>query len=110
MTGPIDAAPPQARVPPARRQTLLAGVPALSALPAEVLRELAAELGEEFFPAGSTVVTEGELAHRLYVIVEGRAEVTAAGPGGPTTLSTLVAGELFGEIALLSPSAQRTAT
>ncbi len=56
------------------------------------------------------MVRQGEVGDRLYLIVEGLVEVTVAGLSGPVPLATLGPGELFGELALLSPSAQRQAT
>jgi eukaryotic-like serine/threonine-protein kinase len=45
-------------------------------------------------PAGATILEEGGRADALFVLVEGRAEVTRAG----AHLASLGAGELFGEI------------
>jgi putative peptide zinc metalloprotease protein len=86
-------------------------VPAFVRLPDEALEELAGLLREERFPAGATVVAEGEEGDRLYLISEGRAEVSAAGSRGQEVpLATLGPGELFGEIALLEPGGERQAT
>ena len=57
-------------------------MPAFARLPDEALEELAGLLREERFPAGATVVAEGEAGDRLYLISQGRAEVSAAGPQG----------------------------
>jgi len=56
------------------------------------------------------MVAEGEAGDRLYLIAEGRAEVSTAGQGGPVPLAMLGPGELFGEIALLEPGGKRQAT
>ncbi len=53
---------------------------------------------------------EGEQGEHVYLIAEGSTEVTAAAAGGPVPLATLSAGDIFGEIALLSPSRLRTAS
>ncbi len=97
-------------VPTDERLALLAGVPAFARLPTPVLEELATLLSEERYPAGSVVVAEGATGDRLYLISEGRAEVSAAGPRGSLPLGTLESGELFGEIALLESDGQRQAT
>lgn len=97
-------------VPVARRRELLAGVPAFAALPASALDALTAKLREEHFAAGAVVLREGEEADRLYILARGRAEVSIAGPAGPTPLATLAPGELFGEIALLDATRRRQAT
>ena len=97
-------------VPPERRLELLAGVLAFGRLPASVLEELAARLTEKPFQSGDTVVVEGDVDDRLYLIVEGHAEASTTGPSGTVPLATLGPGELFGEIALLEPDGRREAT
>src|SRR5918997_2181679 len=97
-------------VPPERRLELLAGVLAFERLPASVFKELAARLTEEPFQSGDTVVVEGDVDDRLYLIVEGHAEASTTGPSGTAPLATLGPGELFGEIALLNPDGRRQAT
>lgn len=92
------------------RRALLEGVPAFSRLPEETLEELAGLLREERFPAGAVVVAEGETGDRLYLISEGRAEISAEGIKGPVPLAALGPEEMFGEIALLEPGGKRTAT
>jgi putative peptide zinc metalloprotease protein len=97
-------------VPDERRLELLRDVPALARLPTVALEELAERLEEERYPSGATMVTEGEAGDRLYLIAEGRAEVSMDGQGSPVPLATLGPGELFGEIALLEPGGRRQAT
>jgi CRP-like cAMP-binding protein len=97
-------------VPPESRLELLARVLAFAHLPAPVLDELASRLTEERFHSGDTVVVEGDTGDRLYLIVEGRAEVSTTGPSSTVPLATLESGELFGEIALLEPGGRRQAT
>src|SRR5438067_1475462 len=84
-----------------RRVALLREVPAPAPLPAALLQYLAASLSEERYAAGSVVVAEGATGDRLFVVVAGRAEVTAASPSGSVPLAALGPGELFGELALL---------
>ena len=93
-----------------QRLALLEGVPAFTRLPEGTLEELAALLGEERYPPGDVVVAEGDEGDRLYLIAEGRAEVSVAGSGEDVPLATLGPGELFGEIALLQPDSKRQAT
>ncbi len=97
-------------VSPERRLELLAEVPAFAHLPSPVLEGLGSRLTEERFHSGDTVVFEGDAGDRLYLIVEGRAEASTAGPSGTVPLATLESGELFGEIALLEPAGRRQAT
>src|SRR5215213_3677303 len=97
-------------VPAERRLELLKVVPAFAHLPTPALEELAERLEEERYPSGATMVTEGKAGDRLYLIAEGRAEVSTAGQGVSVPLATLGPGELFGEIALLEPGGRRQAT
>ena len=92
------------------RRVLLERVPAFALLPSSVRAELAALLVEERYPAGATVVTEGEAGDRLFLIAEGRVEVTASSHSGPVPLAMMGPGELFGELAVLTPERRRQAT
>jgi NADH dehydrogenase len=69
----------------------------------------------EYFEAGQTVFSEGELGDRVYILISGRAQVVrrrpanVAGDAAEQLLATLGPGECFGEMALLE-SAPRNAT
>jgi NADH dehydrogenase len=65
----------------------------------------------EHFEPGQTVFEQGDLGDRVYIITKGRAEVARknADGQGEEILATLVAGEYFGEMALLHQTA-RSAT
>jgi hypothetical protein len=106
----VRAEPADGGVPAERRLELLEGVPAFACLPTPALEELAEQLEEDHYPPGAVIVAEGEAGDRLYLIAEGRAEVSTAGQNGPVPLATLGPGELFGEIALLEPGSRRQAT
>ena len=93
-----------------QRIALLAGVPALAGLTAPVMGDLAAVLTERHVAADSVVVTEGTVDDRLYLLVEGRADVAVAGPAGRIAVTILESGASFGETALLWPGHQRQAT
>ena len=79
----------------------------------EILAELA-KLGKtRTWEPGTTVVTEGDVADCMYIIHTGELRAVVAGDGGRTVeLSTLGAGEYFGELmlsgALRSASVQVT--
>jgi CRP-like cAMP-binding protein len=68
----------------------------------ETVGKLAREMEHE---AGDVVVTEGNTAHGLQLIIEGTAEVSIGG----TPVAELGPGDSFGEIALLD-AGPRTAT
>jgi putative peptide zinc metalloprotease protein len=93
-----------------RRAGMLAGVLAFAGLPEPMLEQMARNLIEEAYAAGSTLITEGEIGDRLFLIVRGRVEVSTKGTSGSIPLETRGADEVVGDIALLSPSGRRTAT
>ena len=95
------------RLPPARTTELrlLRAVPMLGPLSAPVLERLARAAIHVNVPAGGTIIREGELGDRFFVIVSGSAGVTVHG----RSASALGPGGGFGEIALLR-SVPRTAT
>lgn len=97
-------------VSPSDRLLLLRKNPAFEILPLQALLDLAKNFNEEVFRPEEVVIAEGAGADRLYLIVKGLAEVVTATPDGEVVLSQLGPGEIFGEIALLTPGAVRTAT
>lgn len=61
------------------------------------------------YTLGECVFSEGEFAGCAYIIESGSVDVMKDAVGGPVKVSTLFAGELFGEMALIGDST-RTAT
>ncbi|NCF18869.1 MAG: cyclic nucleotide-binding domain-containing protein [Haliea sp.] len=57
-------------------------------------------LGRNYQP-GEDIVTEGEVGDCMYVIQQGSAEVIRTEDGVATVVDTMVAGDLFGEMAIL---------
>jgi MFS family permease len=85
-------------------------VPVLSGLSHAVLEDLASRMTLEKVPAGTAVVSQGEVGDRLYIVKDGEAEVVARGDyGQEKELATLSKNDYFGEIALLK-DVPRTAT
>jgi predicted MFS family arabinose efflux permease len=84
---------------------LLRSIPIFAPLSALALERLAASLVPERAPSGSTIITEGAIGDRYYVIASGRVEVLVGGH----PVRQLSKGEGFGEIALLR-AVPRTAT
>ena len=93
------------KVVPDRAFALLRGVPIFAPLPVASIETLALRLRPVVVPAGATVITQGEVGDRFYVIDEGEVEVLVDGKPRRTE----AAGDFFGEIALLR-SVPRTAT
>lgn len=72
-----------------------------AAMPAEVIDELRAVTRELRVARGETLFAEGDEAHELYVVVEGRVAIsTHAADGRPSTMAVLETGALFGELGL----------
>lgn len=92
------------------RLSLLRANPAFAVLPLEAQLDLAKNLKEETFRPEEIVIKEGAEADRLYVVVEGLAEAITDTQNGEIVLKQMGPGEVFGEIALLTPGARRTAT
>jgi len=99
-----------ARDSDAGASSMLSGVAAFAGLSPQTLALLDAELREEHYAPGVTVVSEGDVGDRLFVVVEGEVEVLVAGAKGPVPVAVLSAGDLFGEMALLAPGGVREAT
>jgi CRP-like cAMP-binding protein len=80
------------------------------ALDTEQRRELLEVMEPESRPAGSTVVEEGKPASSLWVLMQGRCEVTKAGADGSRVhLAELGPGAVIGEMTFFRP-AKRSAT
>ena len=89
----------------------LAGhLPALARLTNEQRRALVGASRVREIAAGTTIVGEGEVGDAAYFILDGQAVAgTPAEDGGYRSLSSMSAGDFFGEIAALTGS-RRTAT
>ena len=78
-------------------------------LPEGALWRLAAKATQERFDANQVVFREGDPGEAFYLIRSGQVKISKASGGKDLVLSYLVAGNFFGETALL-PNAPRTAT
>jgi len=83
----------------------LAKVPLFSGCSKKDLQTIARVVKDIDHPAGTVIAREGEPGVGLFVIVDGEAQVSIGG----TKKTKLVAGDFFGEIALLD-GGPRTAT
>ena len=77
----------QAGVTPTLQANRLRRVPLFADLPLEALTAIAAHLTPERFAEGDTIVQQGDVGDKLYLIERGRVEVTVPGPTG-TACST----------------------
>jgi CRP-like cAMP-binding protein len=83
--------------PPSQRVAQLAAIPMLSTLTPVQLEKLADTGDERTFHAGETIVRQGEKGLGLYLMLSGSADVRKSG----VKVTTLSAGQFFGEAALL---------
>lgn len=76
------------------------------------LQLLLSELKSEIAQPGEWIMREGELADFMFVLVQGELEVVSNGGGGSTEVrvALLGPGDWVGEIAVLDPEAQRSAS
>src|ERR1700680_1507110 len=80
-----------------------------SGMPRRDLETLAPAARSRTFRKGSYIFREGDVGNALYVIQRGQVKISRMGRGGEEAVyAILVAGDSFGEIALLSGDAART--
>lgn len=80
-------------------------VPLFSQLTREPFMALVGALELRSFPAGQSLITEGEPGRSMFALVEGQVDVVRQLEGGERrALASLGEGEFFGEIALVSES------
>jgi len=78
-------------------------------LDAEALDSLAGAARERAFPRGTNIVRQGDPGTSLFIIVDGKADVTVHVPGGDQKVATLGPADIVGEYSLLT-GAHRSAT
>src|SRR5690242_162022 len=75
----------------------------LKDLPSENLAAIIPRLTEKTFPTGTTIIYRGDPGHSMFIILDGTVAVTLRNDEGfEYTLATLKAGDVFGEMALLT--------
>jgi putative peptide zinc metalloprotease protein len=84
-----------------RESENLRELPLLAALSPAELDAVGKRLRRRQFPAGGTVVQQGEVGTEFYIIHSGQAEVLQESADGPARVRLLGPGDYFGEIALL---------
>jgi CRP-like cAMP-binding protein len=88
---------------------LLRRMPLFAELDAQQIRLIAAQLREETYEPGDTVMRQGEIGETFFVIESGRLQVTVSQNGDEKVIAERGPGEYVGEIALLL-EVPRTAT
>jgi CRP-like cAMP-binding protein len=93
-----------------RRMQALSGISFFASLPEAERAEVAEKLQYAPFARGDVITKQGNTAHWLYIVAYGQAEVVfEPAQGVPQVIGSVGAGEIFGEMALLSGE-QRSAT
>ena len=81
-------------------------IPLFASLSRRGRKDLARLADEVDVPAGYRLTSQGGYAREFFVVVSGSAEVTRDG----APVGTVAAGDFFGEVGLLGPRWERTAT
>ena len=93
-----------------KHQALLGSIPLFAGLDEQELVKVGTLAQVRSYPARAVVVTQGEPALALFVIMRGRLKVVSCGPDGrDTVLGIMGEREIFGEVALIDGGA-RSAT
>jgi CRP-like cAMP-binding protein len=90
-------------------ETHLRGLKLLAGLSAQQLEDVSSRLKAARFRQGEAVVREGEPGEEMYFLESGRVQIVRGHGAEATVLDELGAGDLFGEMALLTGS-PRSAT
>ena len=88
---------------------LLKKVPFFRGVPPDEFAQITAKLRRRTTPAGDAIVRQGEHGDSLFLVARGVVRVTRQDGGISRDVATLMAGDFFGEMALLHGGA-RTAT
>jgi len=92
-------------------ETVFLKIPLFSNLSQDELTQLVHELPVEDYASGSYLFREGDSGESLYVVIEGKLEVLlAAGTPEEMRLRLCGPGEYVGEMSLILPEGQRTAS
>ncbi len=83
----------------------------LEGVPDETLKDVLFSLQKETFSKDRTILFQGEIANRLFIIQKGKVIISTKNKGSKLVLAELSAPHYFGEISLLRPmSATATVT
>jgi CPA1 family monovalent cation:H+ antiporter len=90
--------------------TLVQRMPGFQDIPLEQLAAIAIRMHLQVVPEGQVILRQGEPGDYMYFIAHGVVRVARAEHGEARDLATMMAGEFFGEAALLSGRQPRNAT
>ncbi|HTI13242.1 MAG TPA: cyclic nucleotide-binding domain-containing protein [Dictyobacter sp.] len=83
------------------KEDVLARVDLFSTLDKKELQTLATSCQERSFPAGTTIIQQGDSGVGLYVINSGSVHVTRTVEGKEEDMGSMIAGDVLGEMSLL---------
>ncbi len=90
---------------------LLRKIDFFTEVPDDDLRGILLSLHKQTFEPGKTILFQGEIANRLFIVVKGGVSISSKAKGQNLALAELAPPSYFGEISLLRPvSATATAT
>ncbi|MDP2963415.1 MAG: mechanosensitive ion channel family protein [Sulfurimicrobium sp.] len=92
----------------ARRMKILRKMDLFHSFSDEELNTVAARLRYAPFVTGDIMTKQGAVAHWLYILTEGEAEVVLESGSGNKTLSTIHAGSFFGEMGMMTGAPRST--
>ena len=81
-------------------------VPLFAGLTPSQLVEVAEKMHREVYPPDATIIRQGEVGERWYLIKEGKVEVRVDDQTGSRVVATLDGGQFFGETAILEDKAR----
>lgn len=90
-----------------RRLEVLARVELFASLSDAERETLATHLVHAPFVAGDVITRQGAVAHWLYLVISGEAAVWYEGPGGRTRVGSVAAGQVFGEMGMMTGEPRR---
>src|SRR5215207_9519642 len=93
------------------KELLISNVPLFATIPPDERAELAAELEQVTYPAGTILMREGERGDGVYIVLSGMFEIIKAlGTPEERLFGRRGAGEVVGEMGLLNQDGLRTAS
>ena len=88
----------------------LAGAGIFQGVEPQAAEALASQLETVEYPRGSSIISEGELGDRLYIILDGKVKVGRHSPDGRENLLAIMGpADMFGELSVFDPG-PRTST
>jgi CPA1 family monovalent cation:H+ antiporter len=90
-------------------EELLRKIPFFADIQGDAFEVLIGRMKRHSVTEGVKVIQQGESGHRLYMVARGVVRISRTVNGGEVNLATLMAGDFFGEMALLRDE-KRTAT